>query len=139
MLWFLNPTNFLLRSSMRLVRYYSNFKNVLPCIHFLSLVELECWLADVAFIPSSTLTAQFQPSRHYQAIPRLFLVWPEGSGVQTKQDLVYTSRGFLRVHFLSGMYYVEATFAGAPLVYLLRKIVHVSLVALNQFNNVNRK
>ena len=66
-------------------------------------------------------------------------MWPEGSGVQTKQDLVYASRGFLRVHFLSGMYYVEATFSDAPLVYSLRKIVHVSLVALNQFSNVNRK
>ena len=66
-------------------------------------------------------------------------MWPEGSGVLTKQDLAYTSRGFPKVHFLLGMYYVEATFSDAPLVYSLRKIVHVSLLTVNQFNNVNRK
>ena len=70
MLRFLNPTNFVLRSSTWLVKYYSNF-HVLQHIHFLILVELERWLADVAFFPSSTLTAAFQWSRHFQA--KLFL------------------------------------------------------------------
>ena len=44
---FLNPTNFIFRSSMRLVRYYSNFQNFYPLlyIHFLPLVELERLLA----------------------------------------------------------------------------------------------
>ena len=43
MLRFLNPANFVFRSLMLLVRYYSNFQYfyVLPFIHFLSLVELE--------------------------------------------------------------------------------------------------
>ena len=37
---FLNPANFLFRSSTRLVRHYCNF-NVAMYIHFLSLIELE--------------------------------------------------------------------------------------------------
>ena len=51
--WFLNPANFIFRSSTRLVWYYSNFQNfyVLPYIHFLSLVELERWLAEMRFFP----------------------------------------------------------------------------------------
>ena len=72
----LNSANFLLRFSMRLVRYYSDFQNfhVLPYIHCLSLIELNTgWL-------SSPLTATFQHSRHFW-IPQ-FLVQPEGSGVQ---------------------------------------------------------
>ena len=49
----LNPANFIRRSSTRLVRYYSNFQNfyVLPYIHFLSLVELEHWLAEMHSFP----------------------------------------------------------------------------------------
>ena len=64
---FLNSANFPFRSSSPLVRHYSNFQNfyVLPYIHFLSLVELKCWLADVVFFPLST--AAFQCSRHFQA------------------------------------------------------------------------
>ena len=50
---FLNPANFIFRSSMQLVRYYSNFQNfyVLPNIHFLSSVELERWLAKMRSFP----------------------------------------------------------------------------------------
>ena len=50
---FLNPANFIFRSSTRLVRYYSNFQNfyALPYIHFLSLVELERWLAEMRSFP----------------------------------------------------------------------------------------
>jgi len=38
-------------------RYYSNFQNfyVLPYIRFLSLIELERWLAEVMFVSSATL------------------------------------------------------------------------------------
>ena len=50
---FLNSANFIFRSSTRLVRYYSNFQNfyVLPYIHFLSLVKLERWLAEMRSFP----------------------------------------------------------------------------------------
>ena len=50
---FLNPANFIFRSSTWLVRYYSNFQNfyALPYIHFLSLVELESWLAEMCSFP----------------------------------------------------------------------------------------
>ena len=50
---FLYPANFIFRSSTRLVRYYSNFQNfyVVPYIHFLPLVELECWLAEMRSFP----------------------------------------------------------------------------------------
>ena len=41
-------------------------------IRFQSLVELEYWLADVAFFPSLILTAQFQCSKHYQATRRVW-------------------------------------------------------------------
>lgn len=60
---FLNPANFLFRSST-----WYNF-NVAMYIHFLSLIELERWLAAmhyVAFFPSSTLMAAFQCSRHFK-------------------------------------------------------------------------
>ena len=78
---FLNPANFLFRSSTQLVRYYSNSQNfyVLVLIHFPSLVG---WLAGVAFFPSSTPTAAFQCSRHFQErlFPRPFLVGQKGLG-----------------------------------------------------------
>ena len=50
---FLNPANFIFRSSTRLVRYYSNFQNfyALLYIHFLSLVELKRWLAEMRSFP----------------------------------------------------------------------------------------
>ena len=51
MLWFLDLAN-------------SVSKFVLVYIHFLSLVELERWLAGVAFFPSSTPTTAFQCSRY---------------------------------------------------------------------------
>ena len=41
-------------------------------ICFLSLVELEYWLADVAFFSSLILTAQFQHSKHYQVARRVW-------------------------------------------------------------------
>ena len=52
---------------------------------FLSLVELEHWLNEVAFFPFSTLTAAFQCSRYFQArfYPRPSLERPEGLGIQT--------------------------------------------------------
>ena len=55
--------------STRLVLYYSNFQNfyVLPYICFLSLVELERWLAGLTFFPSSTQPAAFRPSSHFRA------------------------------------------------------------------------
>jgi len=31
----------------------------MPYIHFLSLIELKCWLAKVVLFPSSTLMAPF--------------------------------------------------------------------------------
>ena len=39
---------------------YSKFY-VLPYIRFLSLIELECWLAEVMFVPSSTLVSRASP------------------------------------------------------------------------------
>jgi len=68
-----------------LVRYYSNFQNfyVLLYIRFLSLIELEHWLAEVMFIPSSTLTAAFQHSRHFQARLSPDPSSLVGAGVQT--------------------------------------------------------
>ena len=50
---FLNPANFIFRSSTRLVRYYSNLQNfyTLPYIYFLSLVQLEHWLAEIRSFP----------------------------------------------------------------------------------------
>ena len=76
---------------------FSNF-HVLPYIQFLSLVELECWLADLALFPSSTLMAAFQCLRHLRArlSPRPFLVWPEGCRIQT----TYTSQILLFCLFL---------------------------------------
>jgi len=55
------------KSSMQLVRYYSNFQNfyVRPHVCFLSLVKLEQWLAEVIFFPLSTPMAVFQHSRHF--------------------------------------------------------------------------
>jgi len=78
MLQFLNSANSSFRTSMWLVRYYSTFQNFYVC--FLSLLERECWLAEVMFFPSSTPTAAFQRSRHFWArfFPRPFLagwVW----------------------------------------------------------------
>ena len=54
--------------------------SMVQCNCFLSLVELEHWLDEVAFFPFSTLTAAFQCSRHF---PRPSLEWPEGLGIQT--------------------------------------------------------
>ena len=47
---------------MQLVKYYSNFQyfHVLLYIHFLLLVELKHWLADMAFLPLSTLAVALQ-------------------------------------------------------------------------------
>ena len=97
---FLNSANFLFRSSTRLIRYYSNFRNfyVLLYICFLSLVELERWLADVTFFPSSTPTMAFQHSGHFQArffFTRPFLTQPEGSGVQTTPISAFLSLSIL--------------------------------------------
>ena len=64
----LNPVNFVFRFSTRLVRYYFNFQISMLyyiIIYFLSLVELERWLADVAFFPSSTPMEPFQFPRHF--------------------------------------------------------------------------
>ena len=65
--WIQQTSSF--RSSTRLVLYCSNFQNfyVLPYICFLSLVELERWLAGLKFFPSSTHPAAFRPSRHFRA------------------------------------------------------------------------
>jgi len=65
--WIQQTSSF--RSSTRLVLYYSNFQYfyVLPYICFLSLVELERWLAGLTFFPSSTHAAAFRPSRHFRA------------------------------------------------------------------------
>ena len=59
----LNPANFIFRCSTRLVRYYSNFQNfyVLPYIHFLTLVELERWLAEMHCFPHQ------HPRQHFRA------------------------------------------------------------------------
>ena len=54
---------------MSLLRYYSNLHNlhVLQYTHFLSLVELKRWLANVTFFPSSTPMTGFQHSRLFRA------------------------------------------------------------------------
>ena len=84
---------------------FSNF-HVLLYIHFLSSVELECWLADVAFFPSPTLTSTFKHSRPIQArfSIRPFLAWPEGSGVQTKVYLAVNSMYQAEVHLYISRY-----------------------------------
>ena len=60
----LNSANFPFRSSTQLVRHYSNLQNFCLTISIL-LLQLEHWLADVVFSPSSTPTAAFQHSRHF--------------------------------------------------------------------------
>ena len=107
---FLFPANFLFRSSTQLVRYYSNLQNfyVLVFIHFPSLVG---WLAGVAFFPSSTSTAAFQCSRHFQErlFPRPFLVGQKGLGsrlytlyVCTDITIVALFKGLPTVCFSAG-------------------------------------
>ena len=78
---FLNSANFLFRYWTQLVKYYSKFQNfyVPPYSRFLSLVELERWLAEA-----------FQHSRHVQArlFSRPFL---EGQGGVTPIDSIVTA------------------------------------------------
>jgi len=75
--WIQQTSSF--RSSTQLVLYYSNFQNfyVLPYICFLSLVELERWLAGLMFFHSSTrgsiLTVKTLPGIViYQTLPTHF-------------------------------------------------------------------
>ena len=56
---------------------YSVFCCVFISCHF------KCWLADVAFFPSSTPTAAFQDPRHFWGSFISLFPWPERSGVQT--------------------------------------------------------
>ena len=87
---FLNPANFIFRSSTRLVRYYFNFQNfyALPYIHFLSLVELERWLAEMRSFPHQHRrqhsSAQDTSGQGYSPDPSS-CSRPEGSGVQTRR------------------------------------------------------
>lgn len=101
------PANTLFRTSMWLVRYYSNFQNfylyriftfcrlgVTRSIltrwkeAFLALVELEHWLPDVAFFP---LTAAFQHSRHYWASPDPSSRSQKGQGFRLMSGKPYCS------------------------------------------------
>ena len=87
---FLNPANFIFRSSTRLVRYYSNFQNfyVLLYIHFLSLVELKRWLAKMHSFPHQHRRQHSSAKTLWAKLfPRPFLTQPEGSVVQNNWSI----------------------------------------------------
>jgi len=87
MLRFLNSANILFQIFNAIGQVLLQFSKFLCSIvlysRFLSLIELEHWLAEVMFLPSSTLMAVFQCSRHFRA--RIFPATSSrvGSGVHT--------------------------------------------------------
>ena len=58
--------------------------HVLQYTHFLSLVELKCWLANVRFFPSSTPTTGFQHSTLFRV--RFFITPSHGQKGLTAQS-----------------------------------------------------
>ena len=89
----LNPANFIFRSSTRLVRYYSNFQNfyILLYIHFLSLVELECWLAEMHSFPHQHRWQHSSAQDTSGKVIPQTLMQPEGSVVQTIRTYSHSS------------------------------------------------
>jgi len=82
----LNSANYLFQIFNAIGQALLQFSNfyVLPYICFLSLVYLKRWLAEVMFVPSSTLTVAFPRSRHFRVFPQTL---PCGLGLGSR--LIY--------------------------------------------------
>jgi len=84
---FLNWANFLLRSSTRLVRYYSNVQcSTIYSFPVISRTQiLVGWSGGLpsSILMESILVLKMLPGK---ILPRPLFTWPQGSGVQTNRD-----------------------------------------------------